>query len=389
MQYKYTKYIIAVAFIALLNITAAKASDADKVAALIAPLVNDSTLVVAHLDFNDVDLHGICSGVVDRLDQSLAYYGFDESSIKGIKKEMQNVIFKGELAIQKYLDILTKKSGIGDAFFIVQLHGNSSDDLKLIPYFAFPTKDRTTDTKKNLTELFDFGIENADILAPFEHAGFQIVVMQPAVDESFELDEIKDIFKNQTPVAKPVIAQAFANTASDTVRAVLFVSAQNYELLVETMQKFASETLVESEIATINWELVKSMQGKTLKAFETIKDKLEWVTYSFNVKTMTVTTLISVKDEETATELRQFSESMIDDVTEVVRNELQKEEEMKIFAPLVSELIRGYYRSFLPEVKGNELVSRVEYQQFGDTFLAFYISAAYFMLPDPEEEEQE
>ena len=389
MQYKHTKYIIAATFIILLNITI-NASDAAKTAALIAPLVNDSTVVVVHADLQNLGLHEVCVGLVDRLDQNLANYGFDESSVKGIKKELQNVIFKGEASIQKYLDILTKKSGVGDAFFLIELkEGDDINDLRGILFLAFPTASRTAEMKKNLEGLFESAIENEDVMPPFEHAGFQIMVMQPETDsERIELDEVKEIFKERKPVASSALAEAFAKTESDTVQAVLLISPRNCDFFISAMKEAAKQN-TEQLANTGNEETMKlfnSLFENAIKNLEYFKGKMDWAAYGFNIKTMTVSTTLRLKDEKTAVEALKFIEATIDKFSKMIDVSLSTDDDIKPFAPLCSELIRGYYRSVLPKVVGNELVYSMEYQRIDDTLLPIYISSAYFGLPDPDEE---
>ncbi len=351
------------------------AKDGKELATQIAPLVNDATLMVAHADLAKLDLNAIGDNAANGLEEPLANCGFDASSVKGIAREAKKLILQGKTKLVDFQKSLTEKTGVSDVYAVCQFTETGDEPAKgLFIYLAFPNEGRKPAQLKELVELFYPAIEAEGVWTPFEHKGFQIVVLRDQQHDGVPLEEIEHFFETQKPTTIPGLAEAFDRCRSATIYGVFRLPAKMFD-------KFINEPLSDENFKDL------PSRDKIMALAERWKEnipKFQWSAWSLDLNAMESTGVIRMADAAAAKEIRGLAEETINRMGDVIREGIQKEPEAAFVGPFLGELFKGAYQAYLPTTAENELVIQYKFERWGNAILGIYVGLANFVLPIEE-----
>jgi len=320
-------------FLFLVFCSSVFAKSGREIASQIAPLLDEQTAFVVHIDLLQIDFRTVCEEAISQLEPFLASLDIDEKSIQGIAREAKKILRKGEKKIQDRLDTLIDKCGVYDVYLL----GNGS-----LEFFAIPLEHRTAAEREALVSLLKETSFLEDTFLEFgsgvqERNGFQ--VFGTFLPERFEELPAKGDAK-----VKATLEDALKQVTGTPLQAVAFFnSAQTNRAWLIPFSQPKSEN-------ERQWnELVDSM-----------RKKIQCGVFTFDVSRMECMLVLQALSEPDAESLEQDFRRGIDLIGKLARESLQEDQDMAFLAPLVAEFLKGALKTVHPERDGNRFILQYE-----------------------------
>ncbi|MDR3199001.1 MAG: DUF1559 domain-containing protein [Planctomycetaceae bacterium] len=337
-------FVSAILFITTINLTVAQET--------FAPLITDNCIGFIHVDLRKLDLNKTKSGVVKLGENYLKDLNFDEKSFNATMREFNKEIDKIEQLIRPHFEQVTEKLGLRELAVIFydimemklpalpEENKNNVNRSYSNSVIAIPWKNKSNEDLELLLSLLDSVGVNIDyVLTP------EFILLNPQ-----RKSQPTHLQENFIPLSEIVPSK----------------NAPIYEVLKEAGDDEIKIAFVITDKLRKNFIQIKPDQNmpeqlKILTAFWAFSiNKIDWVSASVSLgrlisdsKKESFRLTIKTPNENDAVFLRNLLENSIDNDLFFVQ-----------YAPdapqIAYEFLRGLFRSVLPVVKGNRLVSSFE-----------------------------
>ena len=349
----------------LLFCTAAHAKSGGEIAAQIAPLLNERTVVVAHVDLSQIDLHDICEKATSQLEPFLVSLDLDEKSVQGIAREAKKLLLKGEKKVQKYLDTLIDKCGVTDVYWLFTDAPKTADSKSpgTMGFVAIPLANRTTVQREALVsflaEDFSFFLDELDWKFELkfnseiqEIDGFQI--LGTASPEQF-----REFHGEADTKAKAVLEDAFKQSPE----AILQVGV----LFNEHTTNFGESLQPNSEVERQWGELFVAMTKKN-----------RYGVFTFDVSKMACTIILQANSESDAKGLEEDFQTAAGLLGELVKEGMEEDKDTAFLAPFIAEFMKGSFKTVVPKRDGSRFAVQYENEMIFSMIVNGLVGAAHF-----------
>lgn len=298
-----------------------------KIADDIAPLVNESTVLVGHLDLKRINLDKLIDTLLRLGDKECRQSGYDEQSRTRILAEVKNSCNEIKPLVQVWLDTVLKELGIEEIYLVA----NFSE----IPFFlATPVNGKTEQQKESLARYLGSELTLA------EKEGL-LIAFPPDQADVFE-----DYFDEFVSVEIKEFAEALADRENDLLKFAARIPPDVLEL-VDQMDLLDEETFP------------KELQN-VLKFFAT---KTNWAALGLDIYEPTLQLTIKTPKARDARQLRSMLDGLIDWAGVAIKaamalNDDEELEPVRDFIPLFVEIGKGGLRLLLPRQEDDRLIFR-------------------------------
>jgi len=323
--------------------------DSAAIAKKIAPMVNDSTVIVAYANWKDFDLFNLASRAVDYLDRVMTELNFDEDSFQATRNEALKILEEYKETIREPLETFRSESGIEEAYFLVNLAEPVFPML-----FVFPVEEKSHLRKAKICEYLAQFHETNDLIVyskgDFVYAG--------AVTDAYQHEEYLDkfgILKQQidefqaSPV--PFLEEALSLREGDPIRVVGIVPKNVQRLTRQFAEQFDDS---QEMLPFLNFLSYAST-------------KLSWGIYGVDPMTPEFSMIVKARNASSARDILRAMEGMLVyldmSVKLVVGMGMFDGEDPRIkdAFPLIMEVYKAQLRSYFPKQEGDMLVWSVDY----------------------------
>lgn len=258
-----------------------------------APLVQQETISITHVNLNNVDADKLSSTIQKIGNAAVDYFVEDSEQATEAKNSLPLFALIGAQYFTTNVQPL-KDAGADDFYFVVDQPEDAGETF--YPYLAFPVADLTGDQKKELRDAIRDLNQQIPEGSPFslkyrfERHGFLFVLIIP---ESVSIDEVKaymkDRFTEIATVEKEEFVDGFERIDPTAVISGVTLNAQNDEItenqLEEIFDQLDSNLSLEEEYSDSLKEVIvefneigKSLAEKVLYNYWYISlDNLEMV----------------------------------------------------------------------------------------------------------------
>ncbi len=315
------------------------AQDSAEIAKKIAPLVNETTVVVGYVNLKDVDLAKISFRAVDYLDQIMESLNFDEQSFQATRNEAIKILEDKTEIIREPLEKFKNEAGIEEAYLVITL------SEKVFPMlFVFPVQGKTNAQKSKICDyLAEFEKENELVVyskGDFIVAGFATpaYLYEEDQDQSKLLQKQIDDFK---PAPLPLLKDALALRERDPARVAILVP-KNLQKLIKNLADSTGGEIPAETFNSLAFFASKTLYG--VYGIDPMKPEAQMVFKAKNAS--------AAKDM-----LRAMEGTLIYAGTSVnLALGMIGNDRMREAFPLFVELYKAYARSMFPEQRGDLLV---------------------------------
>ena len=313
------------------------AREPEKIVEQIAPLVDESTFMVAHIDLEAVDIDKLVDRATVYLQHSMKIANFDDDSIGRIMKEFKILIDNKGPSLKEPFEEFRTKTKLKDMFLV-----GSLAEQPLMFILAFPIKDLTVEQVGALNGFFD-QIESPEELR-LEKNGF-LLFGSPAPGVYIDVDEIAEVLENQLdgfqPKAVPALVEAFTLRKDDPFK-VAFI-----------MPKGAAKML-KNLIDNYDLEVPPPVLG--FLNYSTLK--LKWGVIGVNPEQPEIQAVVKANTASAAKDVYRSLEGLIEygvKSMQVAAGFVPMDEKIKDGTALGIQFARGGMRMLLPTIDGDKL----------------------------------
>ncbi len=320
----------------------ASAQDSAEIAKKIAPLVNETTVVVGYVNLKDVDLAKISFRAVDYLDMIMKDLNFDEQSFQATRNEAIKILEDKTEIIREPLEKFKNEAGIEEAYLVITL------SEKVFPMlFVFPVQGKTNDQKEKIREYLAEFEDEYDLKiyskGDFIVAGFATPAYLYEEDQD-QTNLLKKQIDEFQPAPLPLLTEALALREGDPARVAMLVP-KNLLKLIKNLVDTAG-----GEFGDIPMEAFNSIT--------TFTSKVLYGVYGINPMKPEAQMIFKAKSASAAKDiLRTMEGSLIYAGTSFnLALGMIGDDRMREAFPLFVELYKAYARSMFPEQRGDLLV---------------------------------
>ncbi|MDR1486267.1 MAG: hypothetical protein LBT09_15800 [Planctomycetaceae bacterium] len=358
----------------------------------IAPLITDTTLALAYVNLDQIDVDKFFQKNFIGIDKSMKIFGFDPTSEKRITDEFLRLLEKIKTEFKSQLDKLKDAVNTREAYFLVRIGelDKLKNSVKLSFVFAVPSDKRVEEDRQEFRLLIDqLGKKAADAgfslsWATGQYHGFEVAVLEldwglpttlvpkqpvPVVveeeDEVSPNDElvdgnelaareknwIRNVFSRQNKNAAELVKESFKKHKENAPVRIVFFNVKNIFLLLEHIipqPQPPSEDVVKTEID----QLYKQTKN-VLKHYE----KLKWQSMIINAESLMFECDVQMRSES---DTKLLFESLVElnnvygDFVAAAFAKTMRPSDSK-FQPLMAEIIKGFYCMNNPVLCGDRL----------------------------------
>ena len=347
---------ILLSFLFLLFCSTSYAKSGEEIAAQIAPLLNERTILVIHIDLSQIDFRDVCEKATSQLEPFLASLNIDEKSIQGIAREAKKILRKGEKKIQNCLDTLIDKCGVTDVYYL-GCDAPETDESTL-DFFAIPLENRTVAQRNALASFLKEIPHLEDTFLEFgseiqEHDGFQVF-------GTFSPERYREIPDQGNAKVQAMLGDALKQTHGATLRAVMILGNINF---------------IESNRPG------RELEHQLGELLDAMTKKLKYGVFTFDISRMECTVILQANLESDAKDLEQDFQTLIELYGELAKESIQEDQDMAFLAPLVGEFLKGSLKAAKPNRDGSRFVVQYENDMIFSAFINTLVGAAHFVLP--------
>lgn len=326
-------YHIIVCFLFfLISNTVFAQKNAKEIADGIAPLVDESTVLVGHLDLKRIDLNKLIDVLLWMGEKECRQYGYDDQAIKRVLDEGKKSYEEIKPLIQAWLNMIIEELDVGEIYLVANFSN--------VPFFlATPIGNKTEEQKELISQYLDSELTLA------EHDGF-LIAFPPDQEDAF-----MEYFDEFAPVEIEEFAEAFADRENDLLKFAARIPFDTLEL-VDQMEEFDEETFP------------KELQN-ALKFFAT---KTRWAALGLDLYEPALQLTIKTPKARDARQLRSMLDGLIDWGGVAIKaamalNDDEEIEPIRDFMPLFVEIGKGGLRVLLPRQEDDRLIFRIDTEQ--------------------------
>ena len=310
-----------------------------EVAKKIAPLVNESTVLVGYAQIKDLDLFKIAERSVGYLDRIMSELNFGEQAFQATRNEAIKILEEKKGIIQEPLEKFKADSGIEEAYIVCNLAE------PVFPFlFAFPVGGKSEEQKQKI----------CDYLAPFNETSNLVVysngdfIFAGSATDAYLYEEdqehvnlLKKQIDNFKAAPLPVLQEAFALREGDPV-CVVGILPKNVQKLIKQFTEAMGE------------DFPKEMLN--FAAF--FSTRVRWGVLGIDPLKPEIQMTVKAKNESSAKDILRAFEGLLSYASVSVNFAMSMigDERIKDGVPLGIEVYKGYLRSFFPQQKGDTLV---------------------------------
>ena len=347
-----------------------------------APLLTEDTVLFVHIDFSQVNVDLLKTEARTLAETLLTALGFDDRSQRETLRDLDVELEKLDTMIRPTLEALTEKFGIRE----VALIGNDTWIEQGMPYLAVAPWRGKTD--EDLQEYFSV-MQVAELLRqhtlPMGDFLFSPVIPLPPVGspggptvEQYFSEWLRNVAADNN---SPILQALKSLPPSDEIKAIIRIP------------KFVKE-------GAQNIPPPPEMPIQVVNLLRFAVNNIEWIAASVPVSELLFGTeakdwrAITVKmpSAEDATMLRELMVSAIDGG--IAAAQLQAQQNGNDMPPLFFEFMKGYLRTWLPEVEGDTLIFQWDtdritsgFGQWGvGSFLALLVSTPIISVVERQEQ---
>ncbi len=308
-------------------------AETQRQAEVIAPLVNEKTFLVAHLDLNAVDIDRLADRALEYLAQVLKLNGFDKQSQERTLAEAKKIVADKIALIRDPFRKFIADAGIKEAYWV-----GSMEDIRFPIILAIPLQGLSDDGRAAIKTAVD----QLEIPLEFIDAqGFMIgAPVHFLMDKDDFLENFADYFKNFKAAEVPALAEAFAQRDGNLLKVALFVPKDAPKLLEELLADAPDEIPPQ----------IKNLLTIAAK-------KLQWASFGIDPMQPSVKLTVKALDKSAAKQISSMLSGLIEFGMMALRTMIMESgehdphfERMKDGIPLMIELARGGLRMLLPTV---------------------------------------
>jgi len=320
-----------------------------------APLITENTFIFVHVNLGNVDIDAVKAETMKLGETFLNFLGFDARSKTATLRDLESELEKLDAMVRPAWELITKEFGIQEIASINDL-GFAEQEIQMI---VLPWKGKNdADVRKLLSFLPEgeyqdtFFIVGDFLLLPTPYHNF-FSEEQVAVEWATNAHK-----SNDSPILK---ALKSLNNSDD------------FRMIVAFPEKFKEEAKRE-----LQEEPPPDLTEQTERFAFFVLEKVEWITYSFSYSDMLTgsetknvrSQTIKMSSADDAKMFRKMIEEMIDTSDHAVSAEIS-------VPPLFMEFLKGYMRTWLPEVEGDTLVLTMSKEGF---VLSMWTAAPLILL---------
>ncbi|MCL2709426.1 MAG: hypothetical protein FWE95_00965 [Planctomycetaceae bacterium] len=347
-----TLHRLCLPFIAVaLLLTAALLLSAERVTAqeTFAPLLTKDTVLFVHVDLSKVDVDLLKTEAGKLGETLLTNLGFDDRSKRTTLRDLDVELENLDVMIRPVIELITKELGIKEIAFIVDeslFEHVQNGDIDAPYVIAVPWKGKTAADLQTFLSLIpeELGIEDTcipvgDFLIDFFASPWWSDI--PVAKRIFTDWATKALADNSS---SPMLTALQSLNKSDEIKAVMRIPKAAKDVTLDDFDDFAEDMPI---------------QIRNLMLFAV--DKIEWLAASVPVSDLLFGTeakdwraiTVKMSNADDAKTLRAMMVDAIDEGIAIAR--LQAEEFGEEIPPLVFEFMKGYLRTWLPDVEGDTL----------------------------------
>ena len=299
------------------------------------PLLSNETMSFVHVDFSKVEVDRLKTETKKLGETLLTNLGFDDRSKRATLRDLDVELENLDEMIRPIIELVTKELGITEIAWIID---KNFQDYGIGAVIVVPWKGRTNADLQKLEAIIPF--QNfypvGDFLFHVDYDWWE--------QEKSEEEVLAEWVKNAATVSNPPLLQALQRlNPSDEVKAVVSFQPIRAELL-SNPPPFPEEEEMSIPIQNL---------------INFVYTNIEWVAASVPVSELLFGTeakdwravIVKLSSAEDAKTLREMLVSAIDEGIAVAR--LQAQESGDEIPPLFFEFMKGYLRTWLPEVEGD------------------------------------
>jgi len=315
----------------------------NKAASEIAPLVEESTCVVLHVDLSRLNLAQTLESLTDTVESVMTQTVPKEQLNDQLPMVKMAIGGVGMMAMN-YVNILTNQGKANDFYFLVDANDVQSGTIAGI--LVTPAGNKG----KNETDAIRKVFSDLNMPVSFVRHGFVIVAVpaNPAVDEDDLREFVKTRFRDVTPVAKPEIAEAFTAFGDVTLQGV-FIISKAFGDQIEQTAKLQMEMQVDDSLFSLD---------EQKKLLTLITTKFQWGGFAFDLVNPRFHGIYQFRDNAGAKEAFDFMKKMIELVA-VVNNSADA------ISGVGEQITKILFGKAMIEPTGNRLELRVDEKNFG------------------------
>jgi len=312
-----------------------------------APLLTENTLVFIHVDFSKVDIDTLKAEITKASETLLQNLGFDARSQRATLRDLELELEKLDEMVRPAWETITKEFGIQEVAAVM-------DDWlpDRLPFrgWVIPWKERTEQDLQKLFSILPDPEINAYENDFFSIGDFLFITDDPVnpFEEPLDFDSRKQFIADwvKTVAASkdsPVLRALQSLNKSDEIKAVFMVTK------LFKMEVYKMEDILDSLPPDTPIQIQKLVE---------FAEKIEWIAASLPVSEILSGTIESNRQWVTAklpnaADARKLRELMVDaiDAGVPIPDDIP---------PLVVEFMKGYLRTFLPDVEEDKLIFRLK-----------------------------
>jgi hypothetical protein len=358
----------------------------------IAPLINDTTFVVTHIDLERLDIDKFFQKNFSDIDKIIKVFGFDPTSEKRITNEFSRLLENMKTKYKLQFDSLKSSVDARDFYFLVYI--GAFDKLKNTVKFSFtfavptaqhskPNRDGAyfnfiidwlqadSDTSFNWAVgrhgEFDVMVIDFDWALPSVSSSDQAAIAVPEDEEVSPNDELIDkeelaareknwiskFFSNKNENNIKLIKESIRKHKENAPFRIVCINTTNFFVLCDQILSLP----IKQEIDTPLQTQARKFVGNTKNLLTTYK-KTKWMSIVLNPDSMMFESIVQMQSESDAKQLLELLFELYDQycdfISEQFANTIKPSGKSK-FSPLASEVLKGIYYINFPVQNGDKL----------------------------------
>ena len=338
MLTRFFPLVLLTVFVSLAVAQDSPSSSAD-IAKKIAPLVNESTVLVGYAQIKDLDPFKVAERSVGYLDRIMSEMNFSEQAFQATRNEAIKILEDHKEIIREPLEKFKADSGIEEAYIVCNLAE------PVFPFlFVFPVDGKSEEQKRKI----------CDYLAPFNETNNLVVyskgdfIYAGSATDAYLYEEdqehvnlLKKQVDNFEAAPLPILQEAFALREGDPI-CVVGILPKNVQKLVKQFSESMGE------------DFPKEM----LNFASYLSTRVRWGVLGIDPLKPEIQMTVKAKNESAAKDILRALEGLLSYASVSVNFAMSMigDERIKDGMPLGIEVYKAYLRSFFPQQKGDTLV---------------------------------